>query len=79
MPVKTSKDSKGCFAQWGDSGAKYHYDCGNDAARENAVRKAEAQGRAARANGYRGNENVQSIGEFVQELVGKLRKKTVEK
>lgn len=52
MPVKTGKDSEGCFAQWGDSGKKYHYKCGDKQARERAKAKAQKQGRAARASGY---------------------------
>jgi hypothetical protein len=55
MPVHTGKDSKSCFAQWGGHGKKYYYTCGDDAARGHAVKKAEAQGRAAYAHGYRGN------------------------
>lgn len=54
MPVSRGKDSKGCYYQWGQSGTKYHYTCGDEAARERAKRKAEEQGRAARASGYRG-------------------------
>lgn len=49
MPVKTGKDKKGCFAQWG-SQKKYYYECGNEKARERAKGKAEKQGRAAKAN-----------------------------
>lgn len=54
MPVRRSKDSKGPFYQWGDSGKKYHYEAGIEQSRENAKKKAEKQGRAARAAGYRG-------------------------
>lgn len=55
MPVHTGKDSKGCFAQWGNSGKKYRYTCGSDAGRTRAKSKAQAQGRAAHAHGYTGN------------------------
>ena len=54
MPVKRGKDSKGAYYQWGDSGAKYHYTAGNKTSRERAKAKAEKQGRAARASGYKG-------------------------
>jgi hypothetical protein len=54
MPVQRGKDSDGAYYQWGDSGKKYHYEAGNDSSRERAKDKAEKQGRAARANGYRG-------------------------
>ena len=53
MPVTTSKDSKGCFAQWG-SQKKYYYKCGDNAARERAKLRASKQGSAAYASGYRG-------------------------
>lgn len=49
MPVKTGKDTKGCYAQWG-SQKKYYYECGNKKARERAKAKAEKQGKAIRAN-----------------------------
>ena len=54
MPTKTGKDSKGCFARWGDHGKKYYYECGNRKAREAAKKKADKQGRAAYAHGYKG-------------------------
>jgi hypothetical protein len=53
MPVHTGKDKEGCYAQWGESGKKYHYRCGDDEARDRAKAKAERQGRAARASGYK--------------------------
>ena len=28
MPVQRSKDGKGPYYQWGDSGKKYHYEAG---------------------------------------------------
>lgn len=54
MPVHRSKDSKGPYYQWGESGKKYHYEAGDEKSRESAKKKAEKQGRAARAAGYRG-------------------------
>jgi hypothetical protein len=53
MPVHIGKDSRGCFCQWGRQ-KKYYYKCGDPAARERARKKAEAQGKAAYAHGYRG-------------------------
>lgn len=54
MPVHRREDSKGPYYQWGDSGKKYHYEAGNKQSRESARKKAEKQGRAARASGYAG-------------------------
>jgi hypothetical protein len=54
MPVHRSKDSKGPYYQWGDSGKKYHYTAGDKSSREAAKKKAEKQGQAARASGYKG-------------------------
>lgn len=42
MPIKRGFDSNGCFYQYG-SGAKYHYKCGNEQARQRAYDKARAQ------------------------------------
>ena len=53
MPVHTGKDSKGCFAQWGGSGKKYHYSCGNTAAMNKAKQKAHLQGAAVLKTGYK--------------------------
>ena len=54
MPVHRSKDGKGPYYQWGESGKKYHYESGDKASRERAKEKAKKQGRAARAAGYDG-------------------------
>lgn len=54
MPVERGKDSKGPYYRWGKSGKKYHYESGNAGSRESARKKAERQGRAARASGYGG-------------------------
>lgn len=53
MPVRRKQDSKGPYYQWGDSGKKYRYQTGNKKEREKAKGKAENQGRAIRASGYR--------------------------
>lgn len=53
MPTRTGKDKKGCFARWG-SKTKYYYKCGDKAARERAKKKADKQGQAAYAAGYKG-------------------------
>lgn len=53
MPVRTGKDSKGCFAQWGSSGAKYHYTCGSNSAMNKAKQKAHIQGAAVLKTGYK--------------------------
>lgn len=54
MPVHRGKDSKGPYYRWGESGKKYHYASGDKSSRDAAKKKAEKQGRAARAGGYRG-------------------------
>ncbi|MFW9873060.1 MAG: hypothetical protein ACFFG0_08175 [Candidatus Thorarchaeota archaeon] len=40
--------------QWGNHGKKYPYIAGDEKSREAAKKKAEAQGRAAYAHGYKG-------------------------
>lgn len=45
MPVKTGKDGKGCYAQWG-SQKKYYYKCGSESGRKRAKQKAHVQGYA---------------------------------
>lgn len=54
MPVHRSKDSKGPYYQWGESGKKYHYTAGDEESREKAKEKAKQQGQAAHAAGYKG-------------------------
>jgi hypothetical protein len=49
------KDSKGTFCRWGGHGKKYYYTPGNKQSMARARKKAEAQGRAAHAHGYRGS------------------------
>ena len=46
MPVHKGRDSRGAYYQWGQSGKKYRG--------RGARTRAERQGRAAYANGYRG-------------------------
>lgn len=55
MPVTTGKDAKDCYAIWGQHGKKYYYECGNTQARARARKKAQEQGQAVRAAGWRGN------------------------
>lgn len=46
MPVQTGKDKKGCYARWGNRGAKYYYTCGNTTSMNKAKQKAHIQGAA---------------------------------
>lgn len=54
MPVRRREDTKGPYYQWGDNGKKYRYTAGDKSSRSTAKHKAERQGRAARASGYKG-------------------------
>ncbi len=54
MPTKAGKDSKGPFMRWGTRGKKYHYTAGNAASRASAKRKADKQGEAIHASGFKG-------------------------
>lgn len=58
MPVHqgytTKNGSKKGYMQWGDSGKKYYYTPGNASARKRARNKAQKQGQAAYASGYKG-------------------------
>jgi hypothetical protein len=65
MPTQTGKDAQGCYAQWGNHGKRYYYTCGDDAARGRARKKADAQGRAAHAGGYAGNQGVPKMFQYV--------------
>jgi hypothetical protein len=62
MPTHTGKDSNGCYARWGSTGKKYHYECGNKEARDRAKAKADAQGRAAHTRGY--GKSIKDLGDF---------------
>ena len=56
MPTKCGqKDSKGYFCRWGNHGKKYYYNPNDKASRERARKKADKQGAAAHASGYRGS------------------------
>lgn len=46
MPVQLGKDLQGCWARWGQAGKKYHYNCGDETARDAAKAKAHRQGAA---------------------------------
>ena len=61
MPTRCKKDTKGCYCQWG-SQTKYRYTCGDKAGRARARSKANKQGQAAHASGYKGSENPYSTG-----------------
>jgi hypothetical protein len=54
MPVKRSKDSKGPYYRYGNSGKKYYYIPGNKRSRAIALNKANRQARAIYSSGYRG-------------------------
>lgn len=54
MPVHRGIDSNGPYYQWGNHGKKYYYIPNNVLSRNKAFIAAQAQGRAAYANGYRG-------------------------
>jgi len=49
MPVRTGKDRKGCFEQYGNQ-KKYYYKCGDKKARDRAKSKAAKQGRAIKVS-----------------------------
>ena len=53
MPVHRGVDREGPYYQWGGHGKKYRYEAGNPPSREQAKRKAERQGQAAHAHGFR--------------------------
>ena len=59
MPVHPVKGQPGCY-QWGDSGKVY---CGKD-----AKEKAEAQGRAIYASGYKGKAEMEMVSSDYQEF-----------
>lgn len=70
MPTKCGKkDSKGTYCQWGSKGAHYYYTPGNKESMAKARKKADKQGAAAHASGYKGaldeimkeNGEIQSI------------------
>ena len=44
MPVQLDKDKEGCYARWGNEGAKYYYKCNDKTSKEQARKKAIKQG-----------------------------------
>ena len=52
MPVREGKDSKGNYFRWGHE-KKYYFKKGNKISEGLAHAKAERQGRAIRASGYK--------------------------
>jgi len=55
MPIYHRRDSKGCYMQWGNHGAKYYYKAGNQKSHDEAYRRAVRQAQAAYAHGYKGH------------------------
>ena len=53
MPVHRGTDLHGSYYQWGNSGKRYYYIPKNNKSRENAKKKAEIQGRAVLASGWK--------------------------
>ncbi len=77
MPTKCGlKDKKGNFCRWGSSGKKYYYDPNDKASKEAARKKANKQGAAARAGGYKGKspEKPEKVLENVPETAEKEEK-----
>lgn len=72
MPVRVRKDSKGCFARWGEQ-TKYYYECGDANARERAKAKAAKQGTAVHASGYKENEMPELLQRMIVNFTGKTR------
>jgi len=50
MPAQYGKDSKGNWVRWGTQGAKYYYKKGDDASKNRALAKMNAQRKAIKAN-----------------------------
>lgn len=50
MPIRRGEDSKGPYYQYGESGAKYHYEAGDKSSRERAKSKAQKQAAAIKSN-----------------------------
>jgi len=73
MPVHPGTDSKGSFFRWGGHGKKYYYTKGNKASMAAAKAKAAAQGRAAYAAGYKGNEMKLKIQRITANFTGGVR------
>lgn len=58
MPIHQGYEVRGGerlgYYQWGEHGKRYYYTPGDDEERARAKERAEKQGRAAHARGYRG-------------------------
>lgn len=72
MPTHSGKDGNKCYMQWGNHGKKYYYTCGDKSARNRATKKANAQGQAAHASGYVGNQQQGEVKMF-QYIVTNLK------
>jgi len=60
MPIKSDKDSKGCYMQYGGQ-AKYYYTCGDSEARERAKEKAAKQAAAIKISQSKNMSDFQFI------------------
>jgi len=76
MPTKCGlKDSNGYYCRWGSQGKKYYYDPDSKSSRERARKKADKQGRAARASGYEGSiDDTLNVLDKIQLILESLRK-----
>src|SRR4030067_3041308 len=68
MPVKTGKDSKGCFAKYGDSGKQYYFTCGDKVSMGKAKQKAMIQG-VAMGEESTNKKTIKTEGKLVMHLV----------
>ena len=77
MPVHCGdKDSKGYYCQWGNHGKKYYYTKGNKESMARARKKAEKQGQAAHASGYRGAQKALDIIKEIKSDIEFIKKAT---
>ena len=53
MPIRRGRDSNGPYYQWGVTGKRYYYSPNDEASRERAKKRAEAQRTAIYASGWR--------------------------
>jgi ATP-dependent protease ClpP protease subunit len=60
MPIRSHKDSKGCYMQYGGQ-AKYYYTCGDSEARERAKEKAAKQAAAIKISQSKNMSDFQFI------------------
>ena len=69
MPVHScQRDGKPGY-QWGGKGKCYTYTKGNEASKKAAHKKAQKQGVAAYAAGYKGESTIEKISNKVQEMI----------